>query len=100
MEPAIAIHLPQIKQLMQHYGVEQAYLFGSAARGTMKESSDVDFIIRFPADMHYITYADNYFALAEALETLLHRKVELVTEKTLKNPYLLQTINQHKLPIL
>jgi predicted nucleotidyltransferase len=85
---------------MQQYGVEQAYLFGSAARGALKESSDVDFIIRFPAHMHFTTYADNYFALAEALETLLQKKVELVTERTLKNPYLLQTINQHKIPIL
>lgn len=100
MQPFIAQHLPQIKQLLQQYGVEEAFLFGSAARGTMKENSDVDFIIRFPADMHYTTYADNYFALAEALETLLQKKVELVTERTLKNPYLLQTINQHKLPIL
>ena len=85
---------------MQQYGVEKAYLFGSAARATMKETSDVDFIIRFPATMHFTAYADNYFALAEALEGLLQRKVELVTEKTLKNPYLLQTINEHKLPIL
>lgn len=100
MEKLIEQHLPQIKQLLQQYGVENAYLFGSAASGTMNENSDVDFIIRFPSDMHYTTYADNYFALAEALEALLGKKVELVTEKTLKNPYLLQSINRHKLPLL
>ncbi len=100
MKPAVAQHLTEIKQLLRKYGVEQAYLFGSAARATMTENSDVDFIIRFPADMDYTTYAENYFALAEALETLLQKKVELVTEKTLKNPNLLQTINQHKLPLL
>lgn len=85
---------------MQKFGVEQAYLFGSAARGITKEDSDVDFIIRFPADMPPVIYTENYFALAESLEILLKRKVELVTERTLKNPYLLQTINQHKLPLL
>lgn len=100
MENIIKQHLPKIKELMQHYGVEKAYLFGSAAMGTMKIDSDVDFIIKFPGDMHYTTYADNYFALAEALETLLQKDVELVTEKTLKNPYLLQSINQHKLQVL
>ena len=47
---------------MRQYEVEQAYLFGSAAKGTMHESSDVDFIIRFPKNMHYTTYANNYFA--------------------------------------
>ncbi len=85
---------------MQQYGVEKAYLFGSAAKGTMKQDSDVDFIIRFPDDMHYTTYADNYFALADALEALLKKSVELVTEKTLKNPYLLKSINRHKLQLL
>ena len=93
-------NLIQIRQLMQHYGVEKAYLFGSAASGTMNENSDIDVIIRFPSDMHYTTYADNYFALAEALENLLGKKVELVTEKTLKNPYLLQSINRNKLPLI
>lgn len=75
MEPTIAQLLPQIKQILRQYGVEQAYLFGSAARGTMNENSDVDFIIRFPAGMHYTTYAENYFALAEAPEALLKKKL-------------------------
>ncbi len=85
---------------MHHYGVEKAYLFGSAAKGTMKQDSDVDFIIRFPDDMHYTTYADNYFALADALEALLKKDVELVAEETLQNPYLLQSINSHKMQLL
>jgi predicted nucleotidyltransferase len=100
MEKIIEEHLHEIKRLLNKFGVERAYLFGSAAKGTMEQDSDVDFIIRFPEDMHYAIYADNYFALADALENLLHRKVELVTEKTLKNPYLLQNINSHKLQVL
>ena len=100
MDKVVEQNLPQIQQLMRHYGVESAYLFGSAARNTMKEGSDIDFIINFQAGVHYTTYADNYFALADALEALLNKDVELVTEKTLKNPYLLQSINQHKLKLL
>ncbi len=84
MEKLIEQNLPEIKQLMKRYGVEKAYLFGSAAKGTMKQDSDVDFIIRFPDDMHYTTYADNYFALADALEALLKKDVQLVAEETLK----------------
>jgi uncharacterized protein len=100
MEKIVEQHLPEIKQLMLEHGVERAYLFGSAARGTMKAESDVDFIIKFPETMHFTTYADNYFALAEKLELLLKRSVDLVTEKTLKNPYLLQVINQSKLQLI
>ena len=100
MDVLLQQHLPQVQQLMRRYGVERAYVFGSAAKGTMRGDSDVDFIIRFPEDMHYEAYANNYFALAEALEALLQRQVELVTERTLKNPYLLQTIDRHKLQVL
>ena len=100
MEKIVAQNLPQIKQLMLQYGVEHAYLFGSAALDTMTDQSDVDFIIKFPDSMNYVNYADNYFALADALEALLCKNVDLVTEKTLKNPYLLSNINRHKLQLL
>lgn len=82
------------------YGVQRAYAFGSSIKGTIKENSDVDFIISFPEEMDFETYGNNYFALLYALQNLLNRDVDLVTEKTLKNPYLLQSINQHKLQIL
>jgi len=100
MEKKIEQYLPQIKQLLLHYGVERAYPFGSAASGSMTSKSDVDFIIKFPDDMHFTKYADNYFALADALEALLNKSVDLVTEKTVKNPYLIQSINRHKLQLI
>jgi predicted nucleotidyltransferase len=100
MEQSVAQHLPAIKDLLRLYGVEQAYLFGSAAKGTMNSGSDVDFIIRFPVDMPHTVYAENYFRLADALETLLQKKVDLVPERTLKNPYLLRSIDQNKLALL
>jgi predicted nucleotidyltransferase len=93
-------NLQQIKELMLHYGVEHAYAFGSAVKGNMHEGSDVDFIIRFPENMHFKTYSDNYFALANALESLLKREVDLVAEETLSNPYLLQSINSHKVALM
>ena len=79
--------------------MERAYAFGSAIKGTQTDDSDVDFIISFPDDMDYVNYADNYFALAHSLEELLNKKVDLVTEKTLKNPCLLQGINNHKVQL-
>jgi predicted nucleotidyltransferase len=100
MESMLEQNLPQVKSLMRAFGVEHAYLFGSAATGTINDDSDIDFIIRFPDDMDFVTYADNYFALADALELLLHKKVDLVTEKTLTNPFLIENINLHKIQLL
>jgi uncharacterized protein len=85
---------------MQYYGVNRAFAFGSAVKGPMREDSDVDFIISFPESMDYESYANNYFALAHALEDLLKKNVDLVTEKTLKNPFLLESINSRKVQVL
>jgi len=86
-------HLPQVRRLMQYYGVNRAFAFGSAVKGPMREDSDVDFIISFPESMDYETYANNYFTLAHALEDLLKKNVDLVTEKTLKNPFYRKALN-------
>lgn len=100
MQAVIENHLPEIKQLMQLHGVERAYVFGSAAKGTMKEDSDVDFMIRFPQHMNFETYSNNYFKLMYALQQLLATEVELVAEETISNPYLLESINQTKVLVL
>ena len=96
----ITQHLSQIQHLMRQYGVQKAYAFGSAVKGNMHADSDVDFIITFPENIDVDTYANNYFSLIDALENLLQKRVELVAEETLSNPYLIQSINSHKLTVL
>lgn len=100
MEASIAQRLDEIQFLFRKYGAESAFLFGSAASGTMTEDSDVDFLFSFPSDMDYVVYSDNYFALAHALEALLGRRVDLVTEKTLQNPYLVNSIERNKVQLV
>lgn len=100
MELLVSDKLDEVKELFVKYGATSAYLFGSAASGEMTEKSDVDFIFSFPEDMDFGEYADNYFALANALEKLLERKVDLVAEKTLRNPYLIRSIEQNKVRLL
>lgn len=96
MQRIVEDNLTQIKQLLKTYGVERAYLFGSAATGQFKEDSDVDFIIKFPENLHYEAYYDNYIGLMHSLEKLLKRNIELVAEETLQNPYLIKNIDKHK----
>ncbi|MBP9152607.1 MAG: nucleotidyltransferase domain-containing protein [Flavobacteriales bacterium] len=100
MEVTIENKLNGIRKLFRKFGAERAYVFGSAAKNQMTADSDVDFLFSFPKDMDYIKYADNYFALADALEKLLGRKVDLVAEKTLHNPYLIESINESKVQLL
>jgi len=100
MESTIENKLNDIRLLFRKYGAERAFVFGSAAKGQMNADSDVDFLFSFPKDMDYVQYSDNYFALADALEKLLGKKVDLVAEKTLHNPYLIESINESKVQLL
>jgi uncharacterized protein len=100
MDRLVSKHLQEIKNLFVKHGVKSAYLFGSAAKGTLQKNSDIDFLYSFPDDMDFEEYANNYFDLADSLETLLDKKVELVAEKTLKNPYLIESINESKIRLL
>ncbi|MEO5802207.1 MAG: nucleotidyltransferase domain-containing protein [Verrucomicrobiota bacterium] len=92
MNPIISQYEKSLKELCRRFCVERLYLFGSAARGQFEPSrSDLDFLVSLkeqsPGD-----YADNYLGLAQALETLLGRRVDLVTERSVRNPYLRETI--------
>lgn len=46
--------------------------------------------------MEYGDYADNYFEIADRFEEDFNRSVDLVTEKSLKNPYFIKSINKTK----
>lgn len=92
--------ISEIKEIMQKYGVSRAFAFGSAVKGEMHADSDIDFLISFPPELDYETYADNYFNLLHALRELLKRDVDLLAEETIRNPYLRQSIDQNKLKIL
>jgi hypothetical protein len=46
--------------------------------------------------MDYGTYADNYFSVAEKFEEIFCRPVDLITDKSLLNPYFIDTVNRTK----
>jgi len=85
-----------LTELCKKYYVESFALFGSAARNQMTKDSDVDFLVKFNTELQLLDYADNYFDLKRALESLLEKKVDLVSEKSLKNPILKKNIEQSK----
>jgi predicted nucleotidyltransferase len=71
----------------RRFGVRRLEVFGSAARGDFDpERSDFDFIVSF-RDKTPGTYADRYYDFASAIEKLLGRRVDLLTERCIRNPY-------------
>lgn len=78
----------ELNELCHRYGVERLYLFGSAATGRFRPpSSDFDFIVEMADRQPNAAYVDRYLGLAEALESLFGRPVDLITEQSIHNPY-------------
>lgn len=95
MKDIIKKNIESIHLLCEKFGVETMHLFGSAVSDDFNEESDFDILISFK-EMSFESYADNFFALHTSLEKLLGRKVDLVTEKSLSNPYFIQSIENSK----
>lgn len=78
--------------VLKKYGVKKASLFGSYARGTADEKSDVDILIEPPEGMGM-----TIVCLKRDLEENLHKKVDLVSyngiSKYLKKYILANQIN-------
>lgn len=80
-------HRRSLAEQCRRFGVRRLEVFGSAARGDFDPAkSDFDFVVSF-ADRSPGTYADRFLDFADALERLLGRKVDLQTERSIRNPY-------------
>ena len=87
MSPLIDEHRRSLAEQCRRFGVRRLEVFGSAARGDFDPAkSDFDFIVSF-ADKTPGTYADRYLDFAAAVERLLGRKIDLLTERCIRNPY-------------
>ena len=89
-------HRAALAALCRRFSVRRLDVFGSAAKGTFDpEQSDLDFLVtleaRSPGE-----YAENFFDFAQALESLFQRRVYLVTERSIRNPYFRQVVEQSR----
>lgn len=97
MNNLIKDQLKHLTELCRKFHVGKLELFGSAL-GMDRfdiEKSDIDFLVEFQP-MEASAHAKAYFGLLEALMNLFGRNVDLVETKAIKNPYLLNSINQSR----
>lgn len=80
--------------------VAKAFAFGSVAKPTLfHDKSDVDILISFEDGLEPIEYGENYFKILYGLESILQRNVDLLTERSLKNPYFKREIENTRVQI-
>ena len=70
----------EILDLATSYGAKNVRVFGSVARGDFTESSDIDFLVDMERGRSLVDRA----ALMLDLEQLLQRRVDVATERGLK----------------
>ncbi len=98
MKTLIKNKIQKINFLCKNHGVEKLWIFGSINTNNFTAESDIDFLVDFEP-MNIEDYAENYFLLADSLETLFERKIDLVTVNSLSNPYFIEEVNNSKLLI-
>ena len=70
-------------RLFAKYGLKSMAVFGSATRDDFRPESDVDIMVEFerPIGIEFIDLADE-------LESIVHRKVDLVTRGSIEARYM------------
>jgi predicted nucleotidyltransferase len=96
MESLIERHLGEIANLCRRFAVRRLAAFGSILRDDFDpERSDADFLVEFeplPAALRI----QNYLNLREALGSLLSRRIDLVEDGSIRNPYILRKVNEQQ----
>lgn len=88
-------NIQKIIDLCKKHKVHKLFVFGSILTNRFNEKSDVDLIVDFnKAEVN--DYFDNYFEFKYSLEDLLGRKIDLIEEQTIKNPYLKKNLDDTK----
>ena len=81
--------------VLRNYHVKKAGLFGSAARGELREDSDIDILIELEDDLSLL----DFVRIKLKIEDTLNRKVDLVEYSTLK-PLLKDQILKEQVAII
>jgi predicted nucleotidyltransferase len=96
MQKILENKIKDLQALCATLGVKRLYAFGSVVSDNFKPESDIDFLISFIDKLSIEEYTNNYFTLHYKLQDLFKRKIDLVTERTLSNPYFIESIEESK----
>lgn len=98
MIPLIADNLDAIAAICRTFRIQKLDLFGSAATGDFDPaSSDIDFIVDLGGYDEDVI--ERYFGLIWDLEALFGRRVEVITEAQITNPYFREAVEEQRTPV-
>jgi len=92
-------HLAEFNTLCQSHKVKSLYAFGSSTSDKFDfEKSDIDLLVEID-DPDPLERGEKLISLWDKFEIFFKRKVDLLTESSIKNPYLKKNIDSNKVLI-
>ena len=99
IKDSIQLKLIDFTTLCKLYNVKNLYAFGSATTDQFDEnSSDIDLLIEIEENDPLVR-GEKLLAIWDKLEEFFQRKVDLLTQSSLKNPILRKNIDATKILI-
>jgi predicted nucleotidyltransferase len=96
LHPILQAQLPLVVNLFKDHKIKSAYAFGSVVSDKFNEESDIDLLINFEDSVEALERGEIWWNLHDTLRDMFNREVDLLIESTLKNPYLIEDINEKK----
>ena len=86
METAVFLDVEAIRRACERYGVNRLRVFGSVLTDRFDpKTSDVDLLVTFQPERDNLFH--DYFDLKFELERIVGRGVDLVVERSVRNPF-------------
>ena len=85
-----------IDNICRELRLQRLDLIGSATRDDFSDDSDIDVLVTFAGDDNLF---DRYFSLKEKLEGVFKRKIDVIEERAVKNPFFRKTVNRDRIKL-
>jgi len=96
VHPFVEEKIPDIAAVCRRRRVKRLEVFGSAIGDAFDpNTSDIDFIVEFER-MSPPEHTESYFGLAEDLEALFGRPVDLIEPSAIRNPFFRQSVEENE----
>lgn len=93
---AIEMKSREFNELCQKHDVKTLYAFGSSVNNTFsEETSDIDLLVDVDTS-DAIKRGENLLNLWDKFEIFFNRKVDLMTQASIRNPVLKESVNESK----
>lgn len=95
----ISKRIEDFKAVCSNHGVKYLYAFGSSVTDSFDyKTSDIDLLVEID-DFDPIEKGEKLISLWDTFEDFFHRKVDLLTDSSIRNPFLSKRIDSTKILI-